>query len=147
MNMDSINKNSVQSVYNYLTDNIKYAFFTDGFVVQIPNTYDMEVTVAYVNEEYYELNQQFDVSQGCRLSFDYPLLSNDIEIKKAAESTKTKEIRSLYSSNNSNPYLENDNKISIKFTKNILNKERISAFFLDFRVFLFISLIFVGNIK
>lgn len=80
MKMDAINKNSIQQVYNYLTDNIKYAFFTDGFVVQVPNAYDMEVTVAYVNEEYYELNQQFDVSQGCRLSFDYPLLSNDIEI-------------------------------------------------------------------
>lgn len=80
MNMDFVNKNSIQQVYNYLTDNIKYAFFTDGFVVQIPNTYDMEVTVAYVNEEYYELNRQFDASRGCGLGFDYALSGDNTEI-------------------------------------------------------------------
>ena len=80
MKMDAINRNGIQQVYNYLADNIKYAFFTDGFVAQVPNAYDMEVTVAYVNEEYYELNPQFDVSRGNGLNFDYSLSGDGIEI-------------------------------------------------------------------
>lgn len=80
MNMDAIGKSNTQSVYDYLNDNLSYALFTDGFVVSLPNAHDMEVTVAYLNEEYYELNKQFEVSQGKGLEFDYSFTGDDTEI-------------------------------------------------------------------
>ncbi len=79
VNMDNLSKNKIQQVYSYLNDNIRYALFTDGFVAQVPNAYDMEVTVAYVNKEYYELNKQFEIARGTGLSFDYSL-GDDVEI-------------------------------------------------------------------
>ena len=80
INMDAVSKNGTQAVFDYLNDNTDYALFTDGFVMSLPNAYDMEVTVAYLNEEYYKLNRQFDVSKGSGLSFDYSLDGDDIEI-------------------------------------------------------------------
>lgn len=81
MNMGKIDKNDTQNVYDYLkNNNIRYALFTDGFIVSLPNAYDMEVSFAYLNEEYYKLNKQFEISQGKDLYFDYCFDNNDIEI-------------------------------------------------------------------
>jgi len=79
MNMGEIDKNDTQNVYDYLNNNFSYALFTDGFIVSLPNAYDMEVSFAYLNEEYYKLNKQFEISQGKDLDFDY-CFDNDIEI-------------------------------------------------------------------
>ncbi len=81
MNMGKIDKNDTQNVYDYLNNNnLSYAFFTDGFIVSLPNDYDMKVSFAYLNEEYYKLNRQFEISQGKDLDFDYCFDNDDIEI-------------------------------------------------------------------
>ncbi|QSZ27571.1 peptide ABC transporter permease [Aceticella autotrophica] len=79
MNMGEIDKSDTQNVYDYLNNNFSYALFADGFIVSLPNAYDMEVSFAYLNEEYYKLNKQFKISQGKDLDFDY-CFDNDIEI-------------------------------------------------------------------
>ena len=65
-------KNGTQAVYDYLNNNFNYAFYTDGFIVSIPNTDGMEISLGYMNEEYYKLNQ-IELSQGTDLDFDYQL--------------------------------------------------------------------------
>lgn len=80
MNMGAIGRSNTKEVYDYLNDNYSYALFTDGLVMSLPNAYDMEVTVAYLNEEYYALNNQFEVTQGKGLEFDYSLSGDDIQI-------------------------------------------------------------------
>lgn len=79
MNMGEIDKKDTQNVYDYLNKHFSYALFTDGFIGSLPNAYDMEVSFAYLNEEYYKLNKQFEISQGKELDFDYRF-DNDIEI-------------------------------------------------------------------
>lgn len=73
--MDGIEKNEIQTVYDYLNNNFNYAFFTDGFMVSLPNNDDMEISLAYMNEKYYELNQ-WKLSQGTDLIFNYPFDKN-----------------------------------------------------------------------
>ncbi|CDZ23453.1 putative membrane protein [[Clostridium] cellulosi] len=81
MNMGEIDKRDTQNVYDYLkNNNFNYALFTDGFIVSLPNAYDMEVSFAYLNEEYYKLSKQFKISQGKDLDFNYRLENNDVEI-------------------------------------------------------------------
>ncbi|MFP3154957.1 ABC transporter permease [Lachnospiraceae bacterium ZAX-1] len=70
IDMDAIVENGTQKVYGYLNSNFKYAFYTDGFSVSLPNNDDMEISFSYMNEEYYKLNQ-FELSQGTDLNFDY----------------------------------------------------------------------------
>jgi len=70
IDMDAIVENGTQKVYDYLNNNFKYAFYTDGFIASLPNNDDMEISFSYMNEEYYKLNQ-FELSQGTDLNFDY----------------------------------------------------------------------------
>ena len=63
VDIDAIGENGTQIVYDYLNNNFNYAFYTDGFMVSLPNIDDMEISLCYMNEEYYELNQ-FELSQG-----------------------------------------------------------------------------------
>lgn len=80
MNMGKIDKDDTQNVYDYLnSNNLNYALFTDGFIVSLPNAYDMEVSFAYLNEEYYKLNRKFEISKGKKINFDYDF-DDDIEI-------------------------------------------------------------------
>jgi len=72
VDIDVINENGTQAVYDYLNKNLNYALYTDGFIVSVPNTYDMEISLGYMNEEYYKLNR-FELSQGQGLYFDYQL--------------------------------------------------------------------------
>lgn len=65
-----IDRNGTQAVYDSLNNNFNYAFYTDGFMVSIPNNDNMEISLCYMNDEYYELNQ-FELSQGTDLDFDY----------------------------------------------------------------------------
>ena len=67
-----IDRNGTQAVYDCLNNNFNYAFYTDGFMVSIPNNDNMEISLCYMNDEYYELNQ-FELSQGADLDFDYQL--------------------------------------------------------------------------
>lgn len=70
IDMGRINKSGTQAVYDYLNNNFDYAFYADGFMVSVPNTDDMEISLGYMNEAYYTLNQ-FELSQGKDLEFDY----------------------------------------------------------------------------
>lgn len=72
IDMSMISKNGTQAVYDYLNSNFKYAFYTDGFMVSVPNSDDMEISLCYMNEQYYRLNG-FELSQGADLYFDYQL--------------------------------------------------------------------------
>lgn len=72
IDMSMISKNGTQAVYDYLNSNVKYAFYTDGFMVSVPNSDDMEISLCYMNEQYYRLNG-FELSQGADLYFDYQL--------------------------------------------------------------------------
>ena len=72
IDMSMISKNGTQAVYDYLNSNFKYAFYTDGFMVSVPNSDDMEISLCYMNEQYYRLNG-FELSQGTDLYFDYQL--------------------------------------------------------------------------
>lgn len=70
IDMEMIDKSGTQAVYDYLNNNFDYAFYTDGFMASVPNTDDMEISLGYMNEAYYKLNQ-FELSQGTDLDFDY----------------------------------------------------------------------------
>ncbi len=70
VDMDIIEQNGTQEVYDYLDNNFRYAFYTDGFLVSLPNNDNMEISFSYMNEEYYNLNQ-YELSQGEDLNFDY----------------------------------------------------------------------------
>lgn len=68
----SIVKNEIQKVYDYLNNYFNYAFYTDGFMISLPNNDDMEISLCYMNEAYYKLNQ-IELSQGMNLDFDFQL--------------------------------------------------------------------------
>ena len=70
IDMGIIDENRTQAVYDYLNSNFEYAFYTDGFMVSVPNSDDMEISLGYMNEEYYKLNQ-FELSQGADVDFNY----------------------------------------------------------------------------
>ncbi len=72
IDMGIADENGTQAVYSYLNSNFKYAFYTDGFMISIPNSDDMEISLGYMNEQYYRLNG-FELSQGTDLYFDYQL--------------------------------------------------------------------------
>ncbi len=72
IDMGMVDKSGTQAVYDYLSSNFNYAFYTDGFMASVPNTDDMEISLGYMNEAYYKLNQ-FELSQGTDLDFDYHL--------------------------------------------------------------------------
>ena len=72
IDMGIVGENGIQAVYDYLNSNFKYAFYTDGFIISVPNSEDMEISLCYINEQYYRLNG-FELSQGTDLYFDYPL--------------------------------------------------------------------------
>lgn len=65
----AIDADKTKAVYDYLSSNFDYAFYVDGFMVSIPNRDDMEISLCYMNEAYYQLNQ-FHLSQGTGLTFD-----------------------------------------------------------------------------
>ena len=70
MDLGLISENGIHAVYDYLNHNFDYAFYTDGFIGSIPNTDGMEISLGYMNEEYYKLNP-FELSQGIDFDFDY----------------------------------------------------------------------------
>ncbi|WP_157085696.1 peptide ABC transporter permease [Devriesea agamarum] len=65
-----------QDVYDYLNEHYNYAFYTDGYMVKLPNSNGVEVPVSYMNKRYNDLNG-FVVSDGKTLRFDYDLGKNE----------------------------------------------------------------------
>ena len=72
IDMNVINEEGTQAVYDYLNNNFNYALYTDGFIVPVPNTDDMKISLGYINEEYYKL-KHFDLAEGTNLVFDYKI--------------------------------------------------------------------------
>lgn len=75
VDFDVIGEKGTQVVYDYLNSNFNYAFYTDGYMVSLPNMDNMEVSLSYMNKGYYGLNQ-FKLSQGTDLGFDYQFDKN-----------------------------------------------------------------------
>lgn len=48
IDMGRINKSGTQAVYDYLNNNFDYAFYADGFMVSVPNTDDMEISLLVI---------------------------------------------------------------------------------------------------
>lgn len=71
-NVDTISESNIQEIYNYLDNHHDYAFYTDGYIVDLPNTHHMEVSVSYMNKLYDEL-KGFPLSEGKKISFDHNL--------------------------------------------------------------------------
>ncbi|RBP42295.1 ABC transporter permease [Garciella nitratireducens] len=78
-NFDRITEKETQKVYDYLNSNFNYALYTDGFIISLPNNDDMEISLNYMNEEFYNLNQ-FELSQGTKLDFDYQFNKDEIPV-------------------------------------------------------------------
>lgn len=66
-----------QEVYEYLNANFDYAFYVDGFVVDVPNSSGMEVTLGYMNENYSQLNP-FSLASGEPLTFEHNNVGSDV---------------------------------------------------------------------
>lgn len=76
VDMDFLSASSMQEVYDDLNAHYRYALYTDGFMVKLPNQEEMEVSVAYMNSEYNQLNP-FPLEEGEPLSFDYRLQDSE----------------------------------------------------------------------
>ncbi|MDR1773684.1 MAG: peptide ABC transporter permease [Clostridioides sp.] len=72
INMDVITDEKAQIVYSFLADKFKYAFCIDGFVIDLPNDDGMDISLSYMNEEYYKI-KQFELLDGEDLDFGYQL--------------------------------------------------------------------------
>ena len=89
-----ITKEETQRIYDYLNKSFHYALYTDGFIVSLPNDENMEVSLNYVNEGYYNLNQ-FELSQGEGLYFDYQFDKEEIPVLIGKGLSKTYPIGSI----------------------------------------------------
>ncbi|MDQ0214322.1 hypothetical protein J2S13_000718 [Oikeobacillus pervagus] len=78
-NFDEITERETLKVYDYLNSNFNYALYTDGFIISLPNDDDMEISLNYINEEFYNLNQ-FELSQGTKLDFDSQFNKDEIPV-------------------------------------------------------------------
>lgn len=76
MNIDDSSEKGIQIIYDYLSNNFDYAFYTDGFIISLPNDEDMEISLGYMNEAYYNLNK-FELSKGTDLDFDCHFEENE----------------------------------------------------------------------
>lgn len=74
--IDRIDPKALQEVYDYLGDHFDYALYTDGLIVNLPNSHDMEVSLSYANATYLQLNP-FRLSEGKNVHFDYKLDASD----------------------------------------------------------------------
>jgi hypothetical protein len=77
-----------QKVYEYLNNNYTYALQVDGFVTSLHNSHKMNVPFNYINEEAYKINQ-FKLSQGSHLNFNYKFNKEEIPVLVGAGLAKT----------------------------------------------------------
>ncbi|WP_079710319.1 peptide ABC transporter permease [Paraliobacillus ryukyuensis] len=77
-----------QKVYKYLNNNYTYALQANGFVTSLDNKHKMDVILNYINEESYKINQ-FRLSQGNHLNFNYKLNKEKIPVLVGAGLAKT----------------------------------------------------------
>lgn len=72
---EQFEEQGIQSVYEKLNREFKYAFYTDGYMIDLPNDKEMDIIISYLNDEYYKLNPM-KISKGKDLTFDYALDEN-----------------------------------------------------------------------
>ncbi|NMB96635.1 MAG: ABC transporter permease, partial [Clostridiaceae bacterium] len=77
-NLADITESDVQQAFDYLDRNFDFALYDDGNLITLPDC-DMEVSVNYLNEEYYKLFP-LELEQGTRLRFDYKLNEDEIPV-------------------------------------------------------------------
>jgi hypothetical protein len=83
-----IKKDETQKIYEYLNNNYTYALQVDGFVTSLHNSHNMDVPFNYINEEAYKINQ-FKLSQGGHLNFNYKFNKDEIPVLVGAGLAKT----------------------------------------------------------
>ncbi|MGM9986955.1 MAG: peptide ABC transporter permease [Bacillaceae bacterium] len=76
---DKIEIDDTQKVYEYLNNNYTYALQAEGFITSLHNKHNMDVSFNYLNEESYKINQ-FRLSQGNHLNFDYKFNKEEIPV-------------------------------------------------------------------
>ncbi len=74
------NEEGYQKVFYYLEDNLDYALYTDGFIVELSNNYDMESIVGFFNEEYYNNFMQLEFIEGGEIYFDHQSIEEEIPV-------------------------------------------------------------------
>lgn len=85
---DNITETETRRVYDYLNRNFSYALYTDGLMISVPNKDNMEISLNYMNEAFYKLNQ-FDLSQGSNLEFNYKFNEDEIPVLIGTGLSKT----------------------------------------------------------
>ncbi|WP_276929734.1 ABC transporter permease [Herbinix luporum] len=83
----NITESDVQQIFNYLDRNFDFALYIDGNLITLPDC-DIEVSVNYLNEEYYKLFP-LELEQGIKLSFDYKLNDDEIPVLIGTGLSKT----------------------------------------------------------
>jgi hypothetical protein len=86
-NFANITESDVQQIFNYLDRNFDFALYIDGNLITLPDC-DIEVSVNYLNEEYYKLFP-LELEQGIKLSFDYKLNDDEIPVLIGTGLSKT----------------------------------------------------------
>lgn len=76
---NSIEKKDTQKIYEYLSNNYKYAFQANGFVTSLDNKNDMETTLSYINKDAYQINH-FNLFEGQELNFEDELNIEEIPV-------------------------------------------------------------------
>ncbi len=79
VDFDKISAKSIQEVYDRIEEEFTFGLFTDGYIADVRNKQNVEVTVAYMNQKYSELNG-FKITAGSGYNFDYRVDSNKIPV-------------------------------------------------------------------
>lgn len=73
--MGAFDKHDSQKIYDYLNKSYSYGLFANGFITNSLKSNNIEVSCAYINENYYNLNK-FKLTEGKDLEFNYSLNEN-----------------------------------------------------------------------
>lgn len=76
---NKIEIDDTQKVYEYINNNYTYALQVGGFITSLHNKNNMDVSFNYLNENSYKLNQ-FTLSEGKELNFDYEFNKDEIPV-------------------------------------------------------------------
>ena len=72
INFDIVTNEKMHDIYTYLDNHFRYGLYSDGTIASISNRYGIEVSLNYINQDFYQQNL-FGISDGVDLSFDYSI--------------------------------------------------------------------------
>ncbi|WP_166984698.1 peptide ABC transporter permease [Canibacter zhoujuaniae] len=77
LDFEKITETRLQEIYNFLSSKYEYGLFTDGYIVDLPNRYDVEIPAVYMNQTYSNLNG-FAIASGEGITFESRVESSDL---------------------------------------------------------------------